>query len=132
MDTPNLPLRYNRGGGHTNLRVVVTGPVGVDKKPYLEALTNYATQRGHAVRLFNVGDLMYKEAPDVAPGRILDLPLGRLNSLRRAVFKEILNEVNSQETIIVNTHGMASPRLAHAVAYVEWVCTTPPTSGMCR
>ena len=32
----------------------------------------------------------------------------------------------------VSTHGIGSPRAAHAVAYVEWVCTTPPTSGMCR
>ena len=30
---------------------------------------------------------------------------------------------------IVSTHGTASPRAAQAVAYVEWVCTTPPTRG---
>ena len=28
--------------------------------------------------------------------------------------------------------GIASPRAAHAVAYDECVCTTPPTSGICR
>ena len=38
----------------------------------------------------------------------------------------------NSSAIIVSTHGIASPRLAHAVAYVEWVCTTPPTSGRCR
>ena len=32
----------------------------------------------------------------------------------------------------VITHGISSPRAAHATAYVECVCTTPPTSGMCR
>ncbi len=32
----------------------------------------------------------------------------------------------------VMTHGMGSLRAAHAVAYVEWVCTTPPTWGMLR
>ena len=37
----------------------------------------------------------------------------------------------NSSAIIVSTHGMASARAAHAVAYVEWVCTTPPTSGMC-
>jgi len=34
--------------------------------------------------------------------------------------------------IMVNTHGIGSPRAAHAVAYGEWVCTTPFTSGRCR
>ena len=38
----------------------------------------------------------------------------------------------NSSAIMVSTHGMASPRLAHAVAYVECVCTTPPTSGRCR
>ncbi len=37
---------------------------------------------------------------------------------------------NSSAHIVV-THGIGSPRAHHAVAYVEWVCTTPPTSGMC-
>ena len=38
----------------------------------------------------------------------------------------------NSSAMAVITHGTASPRAAHAVAYVEWVCTTPPTSGMCR
>ena len=38
----------------------------------------------------------------------------------------------NSSAIIVSTHGIASPRAAQAVAYVEWVCTTPPTSGRCR
>ena len=36
----------------------------------------------------------------------------------------------NSSAIIVSTQGIGSPRAAHAVAYVEWVCTTPPTSGM--
>ena len=38
----------------------------------------------------------------------------------------------NSSAIIVRTHGTGSPRAAHAVAYVECVCTTPPTSGMFR
>jgi hypothetical protein len=38
---------------------------------------------------------------------------------------------NSSATI-VSTHGIGSPRAAHAHAYVECVCTTPPTSGIWR
>ena len=38
----------------------------------------------------------------------------------------------NSSAIAVSTHGTASPRLAHAVAYVEWVCTTAPTAGRWR
>jgi adenylate kinase len=51
---------------------------------------------------------MYAEAPDVRPGRILDLPLSRLNSLRRAAFKDIIAATSPPEdhpNIIVNTHA---------------------------
>ena len=37
----------------------------------------------------------------------------------------------NSSAIIVSTHGTGSARAAHAVAYVECVCTTPPTWGMC-
>ncbi len=86
-------------------RVVVTGQVGVDKKPFLEQVVRVAAERGHNVLLCNVGDMMYAEAPDVVPGRILDLPLGRLNSLRRAVFKDILGQIQRHRNVIVNTHA---------------------------
>jgi len=38
----------------------------------------------------------------------------------------------NSSAIAVITHGIGSPRAAHAVAYAEWVWTTPPTRGMCR
>ena len=38
----------------------------------------------------------------------------------------------NSSAIPVITHGIGSWRAAQAVAYGEWVCTTPPTSGMCR
>src|SRR5271156_2990937 len=49
--------------------------------------------------------MMYAEAPDVPPGRILNLPITRLNSLRRAVFKEILRIAEQHEHVLVNTHA---------------------------
>jgi adenylate kinase len=88
--------------------VVVTGLVGLDKKSYL------AGQRGKDVQLFNVGDRMYAEAPDIGAGRILDIPLKRLHSLRRSVFKDIIakakkskssRRVGGAKNIIVNTHA---------------------------
>ena len=87
------------------MRAVITGQVGLDKTPYLEEVVLLARRAGHAVRLANVGQMMYAEAPDVAPGRILDLPLSRLRDLRRAAFKEVLAAADGQENLIVNTHA---------------------------
>ncbi len=85
-------------------RVVVTGQVGVDKGPFLDETVKIAAEHGHEVLLCNVGEMMYAEAPDVVPGRILDLPLGRLNSLR-AVFKDIVSQISRHPHVIVNTHA---------------------------
>ena len=90
------------------MRAVVTGQIGVDKSPYLKAVCEQAGQRGGKIDLFNVGSMMYKEALDVRPGRILDLPISRLASLRRAAFKDIISSsspVSEHENIIVNTHA---------------------------
>src|SRR5262252_3163208 len=87
------------------MRAVVTGQVGVDKGPYLKAVKELAVKQGYDVEVFNVGAMMYKEAPDVPPGRILNLPISRLNTLRRAVFKEILKTAEQHEHVLVNTHA---------------------------
>lgn len=90
---------------HSGRRVVVTGQVGVDKKPFIEKVSTLAESRGCPVRRFHVGDMMYAEARDVRPGRILDLPLARLAALRRSVFKDILAQADQHDTVIVNTHA---------------------------
>src|SRR6478609_8479595 len=87
------------------MRAIVTGQVGVDKGPYLEAVKQIALKQGLDLEVCHVGAMMYKEAPDVPKGRILNLPISRLNTLRRAVFKEILRIANEHEHIIVNTHA---------------------------
>ena len=66
------------------MRAIVTGQIGVDKKPYLKAVRDAGELRGDRIELFNLGDMMYSEAPDVRPGRILDLPLSRLERLAHA------------------------------------------------
>jgi len=70
--------------------VVVTGMVGVDKKRYLEKVCQLAGERGKDVLLCNVGEAMYAEAPDIPAGKILDIPIKRLSSLRRSAFKDII------------------------------------------
>jgi hypothetical protein len=79
--------------------------VGVDKKSYLEKVCQYAAERGKEVLLCNVGDQMYAEAPDIPPGKILDIPMKRLNSLRRSVFKDIIAKAKKVPNLIVNTHA---------------------------
>lgn len=87
------------------MRVIITGQVGVDKGSYLQELSNLARDNNKPLKIFNVGNMMYEEAPDVPPGRILNLPISRLNTLRRAVFKEILRQVDQYENVVVNTHA---------------------------
>jgi adenylate kinase len=85
--------------------IVVTGMVGLSKKGYLERVCQYARQRGREIDLRSVGDMMYTEAPDVTPGKILDISLKRLHSLRRSVFKDIIIRAGQVPNLIVNTHA---------------------------
>ena len=87
------------------MRALVTGQVGMDKKSYLQGVVDFAGQNGETVKLFNIGDMMYAEGRDIRPGRILDLPWSRLNSLRRAAMKDIIAEAPEHEHVMVNTHA---------------------------
>ena len=87
------------------MRALITGQVGMDKKPYLNLTRAFAGQQGESLEIYNIGDLMYGEAPDVRPGKILDLPISRLNSLRRAAFKDVITESAGQANVLVNTHA---------------------------
>ena len=97
------------------MRIVVTGQVGLDKKPFLEKVVQIAKAEGYEMALFNIGEQMYAEAPDVAPGRILDLPLSRLHSLRRSVFKDVLSTGEAAPHLLINTH--ATFRWRHGLFY---------------
>jgi adenylate kinase len=91
------------------MRLLLTGQIGLDKKQYLAEVAALAAAHGEGgpggLKIYNIGEMMYQEAPDVPAGRILDLPLSRLNSLRRAVFRDILADAPSHKHIIVNTHA---------------------------
>ncbi|MCC7203810.1 MAG: AAA family ATPase [Phycisphaeraceae bacterium] len=87
------------------MRVMVTGQVGMEKKAFLREVVQIGREAGDAIALYNVGDRMYEEAPDVAPGRILDLPLSRLHTLRRSAFKDIINQSRDQQHVLINTHA---------------------------
>jgi hypothetical protein len=87
------------------MRAIVTGQIGMDKKPFINAAAAFSGEQCEALHVFHVGDRMYKEAPDVRPGKILDLPISRLNSLRRAAFKDILADSRELDNMVVNTHA---------------------------
>ncbi|MBE0536835.1 MAG: AAA family ATPase [Phycisphaerae bacterium] len=85
--------------------IVVTGTVGIDKKRYLEEVRALAATQGIDILVCSIGDMMYAEAPDLAAGRILDIPLKRLHNLRRSVMKDIIARSRTVEHLIVNTHA---------------------------
>ncbi|MCZ6837621.1 MAG: AAA family ATPase [Planctomycetota bacterium] len=90
------------------MRVVVTGQIGMNKRPYLDAVAQSHGEQGGHIDVYHVGPMMYAEAPDIRAGRVLDLPLSRLTSLRRAVFKDIIAETSPPEEhtdVIINTHA---------------------------
>ncbi len=87
------------------MRLLLTGQVGLDKKKYLEEVAHLARARGQSLAIFHIGEMMYREAPEVASGRILDLPLARLGGLRRAVFRDVLAAADNHTHVIVNTHA---------------------------
>jgi adenylate kinase len=87
------------------MRALVTGQIGLDKKDYLDRVARIARSHGEELHIYNIGDMMYREAPDVRPGRILDLPLARLNSLRRAVFRDVLSDMHNHKNVLVNSHA---------------------------
>lgn len=102
---PDFLFARNRRQRHEGVRVLVTGQVGLDKKPFLEQVVQLAADNGHDVALFNVGERMCAEAPEIDPVRILDLPRQRLTALRRSVFKDILRVAETGANVIVNTHA---------------------------
>ena len=87
------------------MRAIVTGQVGMDKKSYLKEVDDFASSQGEPIEMYHVGNMMYNEAPDIRNGRILDLPISRLTSLRRAAFKDIIADAQNHETSLVNTHA---------------------------
>src|ERR1043166_1022550 len=109
--TIGAPRRPNRiepaasPSGDPLMRAIVTGQIGMDKKPYLKAVADLAGQTGEPIALLNIGDMMYAEGKDVRPGRILGLPISRLNSLRRGAFKDVISQADDHRHVIVNTHA---------------------------
>jgi len=87
------------------MRVVITGQVGMEKGPFLERVAQDARSHGEPMRVYHLGDLMYEESPDITPGRILNLPLSRLKTLRRSALRRVIAQSQGGRNIVINTHA---------------------------
>lgn len=87
------------------MRAFVSGQIGVDKGRYLDKVAATARSNGIDMVVCHLGEMMYAEALDVPRGRILNLPITRLNTLRRAAFKEVLRLAEKHEHVLLNTHA---------------------------
>lgn len=102
-------MLQNPGGGSMSV-VVVAGQMGLRKKELVESLIGKAEDSNFRARAFHIGDMMYREDRNIAPGKILDLDLPGLRRLRRSCLREIDRDIEDQRskdayTIVVNTHA---------------------------
>ena len=109
MTATSVSLMQTRGK-----RVVIVGQSGISKQTYLEKVVGQqyvAKEERNKMTLFNVGNEMYKEAEKaggkIEPGKILKLPLLRLNMLRRSVCKDLIChcDMHPKENVLINTHS---------------------------
>jgi len=86
------------------MRAFVSGQIGVDKGAYLNKVQETARANGVDLVVCHLGEIMYARPP-TSPRRILNLPITRLNTLRRAAFKEVLRLADRHEHVLPNTHA---------------------------
>ncbi len=88
------------------LKVIFTGQSGLAKRSLLAELQNYAEASGQQVRVFSIGEMMY-EISEAQPGRILNLPLDKLELKRAQVFQQVQEFINehADHDIFIDTHA---------------------------
>lgn len=86
--------------------VVFTGQSGLDKRSLLDTLAPFATSRGRRIGFFPIGEMMYRIS-EQPMGRILRLPLDRLELTRSRAFHEIYEYIsqNPEDDVYVDTHA---------------------------
>lgn len=93
--------------------VIVTGISGCNRKEYLNKWENYCKERGKKVKIFHVGELMFKHAYEIGlelnSENILNADPDLLHALRSAVFKGILAEISGSlkdyDAVVICIHG---------------------------
>lgn len=91
--------------------IVATGISGCGRKEYLGAWESYAKRLGKKVKIFSVGEMIFKHAEEIGlslnPENILNVNLDTLQALRSAVLTSILDEVADADydAVIICVHG---------------------------
>jgi adenylate kinase len=85
--------------------IILTGQSGLDRKSYLTELEQLTASKGLSFKVFSVGDLMYEVRGGPRRVNVLDLPLGELNALLKAVFERIRREMSAYDSIAISMHA---------------------------
>lgn len=93
--------------------IIVTGIPGCGRKDYLKKWEAYAQSRGKKVKVFHVGEMMFRHAREIGlhldGSNILNGDRDFLDVLRSAVFQIILAEMlkskDEYEAVIICNHG---------------------------
>ncbi len=87
-------------------RVIFTGQSGLGKRSLLEELKNCAESQGRNAQLFSIGRMMY-EITKAESGRILKLPLDRIELARSQAFHKIRDFIdqNPGSDVYIDTHA---------------------------
>ena len=93
--------------------IIVTGISGCNRKEYLDKWESYCEARGKKVKIFNVGEMMFKHAYEIGlelnSENILNADPDLLHALRSAVFKGILAEISGElknyDAVVISIHG---------------------------
>lgn len=90
-------------------KVVITGQSGIRKGEYINNAVRFFPK--DSVKVFDFGESMYDEArksgAKIKNGKILSLPLPELNTIRRSVFKDLIEQCERERetTFLINTHS---------------------------
>lgn len=88
------------------MKILFTGQPGLNKKPYIEKIVKACTQHNKKVKIFHIGELIYKKESSVLPGRILNLPRKQQFLLTENIYQYILNKSKSlKKDIFINGHA---------------------------
>ncbi len=89
------------------MKVVISGPSGLDKTPFTEELKDYLVKKKKPTTLYHIGKLLCEEL-DIDDKKILNCKPKVLELGRRIVFKDIFNKIKNTNTenMIINTHNV--------------------------
>jgi adenylate kinase len=90
------------------MRVFCTGISGVGATSYIRSVVDYAAERGKEIKVFDVGEEVFKLAREsghpVTNAGVLDLPLRAIKYLTSSVYKGIAGEIEKYPNAIVDGH----------------------------